>query len=62
MGNKGAKQDPTVLTDNQIQLLVSSSGLSRDRVLAIHKEFLVSFFMLVAIIFRFSHYFYKIII
>jgi hypothetical protein len=42
MGNKGAKQDPNVLNENQIQLLIQRTGLTRDRVLAIHKNFLVN--------------------
>ncbi len=41
MGNKLKKQNATILTENEINLLANSTNLSRDRVLAIHREFLV---------------------
>ena len=41
MGNKMKKQNPTVLTDKEIALLQASTGLSKNRIEEVHREFLV---------------------
>ena len=41
MGNNIKKQDPRVLTDKEVSVLVSSTGLTKSRVEEVHRAFLV---------------------